>query len=95
MLKVSRAPTDTRGAGRGRSRFGRETRLRETAAERWFDLLGGVITLLAELGRDLDLALTKGSIDRARDASRDVGTREEIRIVIEGALDDGALPEPS
>lgn len=43
-------------------------------------MLGGVVSMLMELGRDLNLALSAGSIERARQAAADADMRDEMRV---------------
>ncbi|HVF52452.1 MAG TPA: hypothetical protein VNC78_02485 [Actinomycetota bacterium] len=49
-------------------------------------MLGGVISLLVELGRELDLALTPGSVKNARQAFGDAGQGADLPTFIS---DDG------
>lgn len=51
----------------------------------------GVISLLQELGRELDLVLTAGSIERARNATQEAERRRELVEALEEAL--GELPD--
>ncbi|HVF53981.1 MAG TPA: hypothetical protein VNC78_10325 [Actinomycetota bacterium] len=49
-------------------------------------MLGGVISLLVELGRELDLVLSPGSVKNARQASGEAGGGAELQALIS---DDG------
>lgn len=58
----------------------------------------GVVRLLQELGRDLDLMITAGSIQRAREATEEADRRRELVAALHEALDDlpqleGLLPD--